>query len=350
MMMLQRMTDTATRSPHVPIHTPDQRLRVFVSSSLQELAEERRAVRGAIESLRLTPVMFEQGARPHPPRALYRAYLEQSEVFLGVYWQRYGWLAPGEEVSGLEDEYRLSGERPKLIYIKSPAPDREPSLAALIDRIRADERVSYRRFGDAAQLRSLIADDLAVLLTERFAASAPGPLTAAQAPYQLPHPVTRLVGREQDIASVANLLADPDTRLVTILGPGGVGKSRLALAVAERAKDHYPGGVAYVALAPVSEPALLLPTIARALGMEERSGTNVATQLRDRLADERMLIVLDNMDQLTTAADNLSDLLLGTKGVQHLVTSRRVLDVRGERAFELEPLPVGGVDGRSSAA
>src|SRR5437773_5299887 len=110
------------------IRTPDQRVRVFVSSALQELAEERRAVRKAIESLRLTPVMFEQGARPHPPRALYRAYVKQSDVFIGLYWERYGWVAPGEEVSGLENEYSLAGDRPRLIYIKAPAPNREPRL------------------------------------------------------------------------------------------------------------------------------------------------------------------------------------------------------------------------------
>lgn len=75
------------------IRTPDQRVRVFVSSTLEELAEERQAVSGAIESLRMTPVMFEQGARPYPPRALYRAYLEQSDVFVALYWQRYGWIA-----------------------------------------------------------------------------------------------------------------------------------------------------------------------------------------------------------------------------------------------------------------
>jgi Domain of unknown function (DUF4062) len=108
----------------VAIQTPDQRVRVFVSSTMQELAPERRAVREAIERLRLTPVMFELGARPHPPRALYRAYLEQSDVFVGLYWESYGWVAPGEDVSGLEDEYRLSGDRPKLIYVKTPAPDR----------------------------------------------------------------------------------------------------------------------------------------------------------------------------------------------------------------------------------
>jgi hypothetical protein len=106
----------------VVIHTPDQRVRVFVSSTMQELAAERLAVREAIEGLRLTPVMFELGARPYPPRALYRAYLEQSDIFVGLYWESYGWVAPGEDVSGLEDEYRLSGDRPKLIYVKKPAP------------------------------------------------------------------------------------------------------------------------------------------------------------------------------------------------------------------------------------
>jgi hypothetical protein len=92
--------------------------------------------------LRLTPVMFELGARPHPPRELYRAYLAQSDVFVGIYWQRYGWVAPGESVSGLEDEYLLSGDRPKLIYVKAPAVDREPRLTELLHRVQADDRAS----------------------------------------------------------------------------------------------------------------------------------------------------------------------------------------------------------------
>ena len=79
------------------IRTPDQRLRVFVSSALAELAAERHAVSRAIAALRLTPVMFELGARPHPPRELYRAYLDQSDVFIGLYWQHYGWIGPGTQ-------------------------------------------------------------------------------------------------------------------------------------------------------------------------------------------------------------------------------------------------------------
>src|SRR5215469_1150500 len=128
------------------IPTPDQRLRVFVSSTLQELAAERRAVRDAVARLRLMPVMFELGARPHPPRQVYRSYLAQSQVFVGVYWQSYGWVAPGEQVSGLEDEYLLSAGRPRLIYVKSPAPEREPRLAEMLARIRDEDELSYQRF------------------------------------------------------------------------------------------------------------------------------------------------------------------------------------------------------------
>src|SRR5512146_949697 len=120
-----------SKKPHV-ILTPDSRLRVFVSSTLKELAEERDVVRQSILKLRLQPVLFEAGARPHPARELYQAYLSQSHVFIGIYWQSYGWVGPGMEISGLEDEYNLSAALPRLIYIKSPAPDREPGLTRML--------------------------------------------------------------------------------------------------------------------------------------------------------------------------------------------------------------------------
>lgn len=127
-----------------PIRTPDQRLRVFVSSSLQELAAERGVGRGAIEQLRLAPVMFESGARPHPPQAVYRAYLEQSDIFVGIYWQRYGWVGPGMDISGLEDELRLAAGMPRLLYIKVPPPGMEPGLKRMLDGIRAEGALSIR--------------------------------------------------------------------------------------------------------------------------------------------------------------------------------------------------------------
>src|SRR5260370_23881937 len=98
------------------IRTPDQRVRVFVSSTLGELGAERQAVAAAITQLRLTPVLFELGARPYPPRDLYRAYLEQSDIFIGIYAGSYGWVGPSMEVSGLEDEYRLSAGRAAPTY------------------------------------------------------------------------------------------------------------------------------------------------------------------------------------------------------------------------------------------
>lgn len=144
------------------IRTPDQRLRGFVSATLDEMAPERAAAKQEITQLRLTPVRFELGARPYPPRALYRAYLARSDVFIGIYWQRYGWVAPGINASGLEGEYQLSGERPRLIYIKTPAPEGEPRLQAPRDRIRDEDVASYRCFSNADELREIIADDLAL--------------------------------------------------------------------------------------------------------------------------------------------------------------------------------------------
>src|SRR6188472_2788190 len=128
------------------IRTPDQRVRVFVSSTLKELAAERRGARAAIERLRLAPVMFELGARPHPPRELYRSYLAQSDVFVGIYAESYGWVAPDEEVSGLEDEYNLAPPAmPKLIYIKA-SEHRDERLNELIDRIRSGDTAAYLPF------------------------------------------------------------------------------------------------------------------------------------------------------------------------------------------------------------
>src|SRR6266705_1779325 len=177
------------------IRTPEQRVRVFVSSTLDELAPERAAAREAITQLRLTPVLFESGARPYPPRELYRAYLTQSDIFIGLYWQRYGWVAPGMQVSGLEDEYQLAGGKPKLIYVKLPAPEREPRLQAMLAHIRAEDAASYQKFATPEELRERIANDLALLLTERFTSPPETSVPARLAP--LPVPRSRLIDREQ---------------------------------------------------------------------------------------------------------------------------------------------------------
>src|SRR5215207_6113746 len=341
-----------TETIHTPILTPDQRLRVFISSTLEEMEPDRRAAEEAIENLHLTPVMFERGARPYPPRALYRAYLEQSDVFLGLYWERYGWVAPGEEVSGLEDEYSLSGDRPKLIYIRKPAPNREPQLSNLIGRIQRDDRVSYKPFKDSEELRAIVADDLVVLLTERFAASA-APRDQPSLSEMLtppPRPPTRLIGRDEEVTELLNILAAPDSRVVTIVGPGGVGKSRLALEVARQANARFSDGVAYVEFAAISEPALMVATIAKARGVQEGTGGSIETQLQNRLAHARMLIVLDNLEQLSEAAVHIAEVVSKTDALQLLVTSRRMLHIRAEHVFPLDPLEVPAADDSITAA
>jgi hypothetical protein len=187
------------------IRTPDYRLRVFVSSTLRELAEERNAVRRAIISLRLAPVMFEAGARPHPAQELYQSYLSQSQVFIAIYWESYGWVAPGAQISGLEDEYNLSSNLPKLIYIKNPAPNREPALANLLDRIRNENSSCYTYFSTPQELKELVQNDLALMLTERFEGTGQPEVAAVEVkgspPTNVPIPRNMLIGREKEVAA-----------------------------------------------------------------------------------------------------------------------------------------------------
>ncbi len=332
---------TSSTSNATRILTPDQRPRVFISSTLQELASERAAARTAIDALRLIPVMFELGARPHPARALYRAYLAQSHVFVGVYYERYGWVAPGEQVSGLEDEYLLSGTLPRLVYLKAPAPGREPRLSELVDRIRDDDSVAYKTFSTADELAALLRDDLAVLLGERFllddagtAYEAAHPSTAA---VSLPHPVSSLLGRDSEIEGLADLLS-AGTRLVTVVGPGGIGKTRVALAVAERWAADDPGAVAFVPLESVDDPADVLPAIASAIGLGLDRGVPALDALAGAFGSRPYLLLLDNVEQVLESAADIAALLSRCPGVAVLATSRAPLRLRGERLAPLGPL------------
>ena len=200
-------------APVMPIRTPDQRVRVFVSSTCRSWRPNAPPHGRPSRSLRLTPVLFELGARPHPPQDLYRAYLAQSDIFVGLYWERYGWVAPKMEVSGLEDEYLLSGTKPKLIYIKAPAPNREPRLETLLARIRDDDCAAYQRFATPEELGELIENDLALLLTERFERAQQAqtalaqPTSSAAASHTLPVERSAMVDREQESAELRASLA-----------------------------------------------------------------------------------------------------------------------------------------------
>ncbi|MDQ3952443.1 MAG: DUF4062 domain-containing protein [Actinomycetota bacterium] len=320
------------------IRTPDQRLRIFISSTLKELEEERKAARTAVEGLHLTPVMFELGARPHPPRELYRSYLDQSHIFLGIYWERYGWIAPGETISGLEDEYRLAGDMPKLIYVKEPA-QREERLRGLLDAIRSDDSVSYKGFSTPEELRALVQDDLALTLTERFAApAAAAPTPAGRDAGAFPVQPTPFVGRVPEVEAIRDLLRAEDVRLVTLAGPGGIGKSRLAFEAARRLGELFPDGMTPVLLGPLADASLVVPAVARALGVRESAGRSTLEAVAEHVADSARLLILDNFEHVLVGGQDVRELLLACARLKVLTTSRAALGLTGERVFRVEPL------------
>ena len=473
-----------------------------------------------MRTLRMTPVRFEVGARAHRPDDVYRSYLDQSDVFVGIYWESYGWVAPGATVSGIEDELERSRERPQLIYVKEPAPNRDPALGALLQRIREGALTTYRRFAAPGELSELVLDDLAVLLTERFqtgravardlpegtvtfvfvdladstriagelpgaypaivgtfqtalaetvgrhggvvvdtegdgafcvfstvddAATAavsfqrdvierpwpddvlvlarigihtgtaertannyvglevhraarigaaanggqvlvsrpaanllgkgsldggwqladlgsfalkgldraeellqlnapglPGELLAPRArgarTVHLPAELTALVGREDEIADAAQVLERHDVRLVTLTGPGGIGKTRLAVASAARAADAYPDGVFFVPLADTRTTDQVVGAIAAALGLRSEGARALLSTIEDRLASGRALLVLDNFEQVVESRTIVAQLLESCPGLELVVTSRTPLRIRGETELPVPPL------------
>jgi predicted ATPase/DNA-binding transcriptional LysR family regulator len=171
------------------------------------------------------------------------------------------------------------------------------------------------------------------LLREAFSTAAPAPAPNSN----LPVLSSRLVGREPDLRAIQKLMRD-GARLLTVTGPGGSGKTRLALEAAAGLFDDFPDGVYLVSLAPIVEPELVLPAVARTLGIGD------AGRLEERLAGRRLLLVLDNLEQVADAGLDLARLLDGLPELRVLGTSRRLLRVTLEHEYPLEPLELGDAE------
>src|ERR1700693_5951135 len=239
-----------------------------------------------------------------------------------------------------EDAQRLG---PPLKHLRSAAGLTQEELAER-------SSISARTISDVERgLRSTVYPHTARLLaaalgleeqaTLRFEAVAAGRITSKPqaSTGTLPIPPTPLVGRADEVAKVASALKDPGVRLLTLTGPGGIGKSRLALAVAAAQRTSFPDGVFFVSLGEVHDPELVAPSIAKALGVVE-IGEGIPLLIERWLAGRQALIVLDTFEHLLPAALLVSSIIVQAPATKFLVASRRRLNVRGEHEFQVPPL------------
>ena len=154
----------------------------------------------------------------------------------------------------------------------------------------------------------------------------------------LPAPLTPMIGREQEVAAALTLLRRPEVRLLSLVGTAGVGKTRLALQVATDLQDDFPDGVFFVTLAPVRDPELVLSTVALTLSLRATGEQTFLEVLSTSLREKHCLLVLDNFEQVASAASHISDLLEACPHIKLLITSREILHLRAEHQFSVPPL------------
>lgn len=224
------------------------------------------------------------------------------------------------------------------------------------ERLRGQLMLALYRGGRQAdalelyrQTRELLRDELGLepsrqlrklerlILQHDRALDSPGAGRVAP-PAELPTPATPFLGRVSELSEVSALLRSEGTRLLTLTGAGGSGKTRLALRVAESSVMNYPNGVWFVGFADITDPQLIAPTIGQALRINDHPESTPLDRLTTALADQELLLVLDNLEQLTAGSSVLGELLRGCPGLRLLVTSREPLHLAGERQYEVPVL------------
>jgi predicted ATPase/transcriptional regulator with XRE-family HTH domain len=215
---------------------------------------------------------------------------------------------------------------------------------AISDLERGRRRRPYphtvRSLADALELSGEERASLFAAVPKRGggAAASTAPAAASAGASLLPTPPTPLVGRERDLRGIATFLGRPEVRLLTLTGTGGVGKTRLAIQAALEAAGLFADGVAFVALAPLGDAALVIPTIARSLGLKEAEGQSPRESLSVYLREKRFLLVLDNFEHVLEAVPEVAKLIESCPDLVVLTTSRAPLRVQGEQEYPVPPL------------
>jgi predicted ATPase len=242
-----------------------------------------------------------------------------------------------------------------------------PIVPLLLERVRFPDEIAYFLQGrqwievDASGDAQWIARVVRALDHTEYrpvfsSASVPTPVATTQPAHpspvpvatNLPVPPSAIIGRDEEIAAVCALLDERETRLVTLTGPGGVGKTRLALAVGWRLRETFEGAITFVNLAPVRDPALVLPEIAASAGMNNAGQETLMAKLRSALRSQPVLLVLDNCEQVLEASGEIGELLAGLPDLKVLATSREPLRLRAEQTIDIPPLIVDASAGGSS--
>ena len=351
-------------------------LQVYVSQ-LRKLVEDRLVREGTGYRLRVEPgeldaERFERMAAEGASALESRSYAKASEQLLealGI------WRGPAlidvqyepfaqAEITRLE-ELRLVAIEDRLEAELGLGRDHEvvPELEALVSEYTVRERLRgllmlalYRggRQADALdsyrEARRILVDELGLEpgpelreLEQAILRQDDSLARRARPESNVPAPVSSLVGRGRELEEICGALRSEDVRLLTLTGPGGAGKTRLALEAVNALADELPDGAFFVPLDTIRDPALLLPAIAQAVGVRESGERSLLAGLRERLAGQRVLMLLDNFEQLAGEARLLADLLKAAPGLTLLVTSRAALRLSGEQEYPVQPL------GRSDA-
>jgi predicted ATPase/serine/threonine protein kinase/DNA-binding CsgD family transcriptional regulator len=257
----------------------------------------------------------------------------------------YEWLCGTPPFSGTSEEIAMQHLTMALPPLRRALPDLSSAVEEVI--LRALAKDPEQRFGTIQEFASALeqANRSGTSFPEpaRSMAIPPGCLVSTgqqtvRAIWKVPAMLTSVVGREREVSALRSLLSQPEVRLVTLLGPGGIGKTRLSFQVAQATREQFVDGVCFIPLASVTDASLLIPAIAEALEIQERGEYSLEQRVMFALAQKQMLLILDNFEQLLGAVPVVEHLLTTCPQIKILVTSRAVLYVAGEHEFLVSPL------------